>query len=1123
MPVSNVEKEMRDGEMLVSKTTPKGVVSYVNEPLIEMSGFTEQELIGQAYNIICHPDMPAEVFDDYWKTIKRGKPWDGLVKNRAKDGSYYWVYESVSPIIEGGQISGYLMLRNKPTHDQIRAAEELYRTMREGSCKYKLREGQLFKKGFRGDLSHRLKFITIKHRIVAMVLSSLIGMAIVSGLGLFGASQSNDRLRTVNEDRLVPVKDLSDIRDSMQEMRLQSMRLSYLTDQKNVKTYFDQIMQLDKIFNEKWAKFKATSLTAEETELANHFSKQAEIYMQARNQFLNMIGNSDFVAARNYLEQETDPKLSQAFLALQNLQALQETIAQSEYSDAGIALKSISSAITIAVLFIACLLIYMGINLIRAVIKPISDISQVIKRVAEGDFSTQLEVRNFEEIGLLTEEIKMMQNRSGFEFNEAKRVASESLRIKNALDQSNSSIMIADSNGQIIYLNQAAEALFKTNEVGFAKELPEFKAGNLLGASFNLFNQKMNLMSITQSQKVDTVLGGRIFSLVFVPVINEQQQRLGTAIEWIDRTQEIAVEKEVSGVVSAAVDGDFKKRLTLEGKSGFFKHLSEAINKLMETTSTGLADVTRVLDGLAHGDLSQKIEGDYKGTMGQLKDSANQTVTQLNEIVSQIKMMVAGAAAGDFSQRGDVTQYQNEFKEMIKGLNQLMQICESGLKDMVRVLNALAKGDVSQKIEGDYKGTFDQLKSSSNQTIAQLNEIVSQIKIMVAGAAAGDFSQRGDVTHYQNEFKEMIEGLNQLMQICELGLKDMVRILNALAKGDLTQKMTNEYEGIFGQLRDDSEQTVTQLTVIVNKIRESVESINTASRDIADGNNDLSQRTEEQAANLQETASSIEELTSTVKQNAENAKHANELAASASGVAIKGGEVVGRVVHTMSSINDSSKKIADIISVIDGIAFQTNILALNAAVEAARAGEQGRGFAVVATEVRALAQRSAAAAKEIKELISDSVNKVEDGTQLVDQAGKTMDEIVTSVKHVTEIMAQIASASQEQSEGIEQVNDSITKMDEITQQNASLVEEAAAASESMREQAEQLAQAVRVFKLAQGSAPNQSVQKVERRGPDRAKNVERIHSSSAADKAKKGRYVLPDPAKSGTDDDWEAF
>src|SRR5690606_22192153 len=239
---------------------------------------------------------------------------------------------------------------------------------------------------------------------------------------------------------------------------------------------------------------------------------------------------------------------------------------------------------------------------------------------------------------------------------------------------------------------------------------------------------------------------------------------------------------------------------------------------------------------------------------------------------------------------------------------------------------------------------------------------------------------------YQHEFHKMVDGLNQLMHVCETGLKDMIRILDALADGDLTQKITKEYQGMFAQMKDDSNITIAQLTSIIGQIKEAVELIGTAAKEIADGNVDLSQRTEEQAANLEETAASMEELTTTVKQNADNARQANQLAVSASGVAVKGGEVVSQVVQTMGAINDSSKKIVDIISVIDGIAFQTNILALNAAVEAARAGEQGRGFAVVATEVRTLAQRSAAAAREIKELISSSVHKVEDGTQLVDQA-----------------------------------------------------------------------------------------------------------------------------------------
>jgi methyl-accepting chemotaxis protein len=292
----------------------------------------------------------------------------------------------------------------------------------------------------------------------------------------------------------------------------------------------------------------------------------------------------------------------------------------------------------------------------------------------------------------------------------------------------------------------------------------------------------------------------------------------------------------------------------------------------------------------------------------------------------------------------------------------------------------------------------------------------------------------------------------------------------AAKNGDLTERI--QTEGKDGSIKDLCEginTIVESMEGLVGRIKVSSDTINTAAREIAAGNTDLSQRTEEQASSLEETASSMEELTSTVKQNAENAKQANQLAIGASDIAVKGGKVVGEVVTTMSAINESSRKISDIIGVIDGIAFQTNILALNAAVEAARAGEQGRGFAVVAAEVRSLAQRSAGAAKEIKTLIGDSVGKVDTGTKLVAQAGQTMEEIVNSVKRVTDIMGEITAASQEQSAGIEQVNQAITQMDEVTQQNAALVEEASASARSMEEQAGGLVAAVAQYRIGSDS------------------------------------------------------
>ncbi len=470
-----------------------------------------------------------------------------------------------------------------------------------------------------------------------------------------------------------------------------------------------------------------------------------------------------------------------------------------------------------------------------------------------------------------------------------------------------------------------------------------------------------------------------------------------------------------------------------------------------------------------------------------------------------VKKLQTDAASAKMDDRGEVTKYLfGEFAQIVNKLNDQM----TDLSD-VKLANA---------------------KSASEANATSFQNARNLMLALVAGAVLlgigiGVWLTRGLVR--------------------QLGAEPAAaaKLAQSVANGDLSTHIdlrTGDTASVMAALKAMQ----TSLAQVVSNVRSNSESVATASAQIAQGNLDLSQRTEEQASALEETAASMEQLSSTVKQNADNAKQANQLARSASMVAIKGGEVVGEVVSTMKAINDSSKKIADIIGVIDGIAFQTNILALNAAVEAARAGEQGRGFAVVATEVRNVAGRSAEAAKEIKSLIGASVERVEQGTALVDQAGVTMTEVVGSIKRVTDIMGEISAASAEQSAGVSQVGNAVSQMDQVTQQNAALVEESAAAAESLKVQALQLVQTVAVFKLAQGdvayreshteaSAPvftaSPARDKSERRGPERAKNVTRPafgNAKPAMTKAAPRTLVeaagTPATASTGTDD-WTSF
>jgi methyl-accepting chemotaxis protein-1 (serine sensor receptor) len=480
---------------------------------------------------------------------------------------------------------------------------------------------------------------------------------------------------------------------------------------------------------------------------------------------------------------------------------------------------------------------------------------------------------------------------------------------------------------------------------------------------------------------------------------------------------------------------------------------------------TGIAGVAASLEALAAGRFDDRL-ATRRDELGPMVEAARTLTATLRRFQAAQVTLAREFEAGATSHRIVAGEFQGEFADIAGQLNALVSQLLDEQAQIVGVVQAYAEGDLSPQI-ARLPGEKQRITQAVDTVRERIGAVRDQMLRLAGAAADGDFSVRGDPTRFRFAFAEMVDALNALMESADRGVEAVSKAVGGLAAGDLGQRMEGRHRGRFADLQTAVNDSLSRLAGIVGGIRQSASAIDLAAQEIASGNQDLAQRTEEQAANLEETASSMEELSGTVQQNAEHTRHARGISADALAIASTGGGVVAEVVQTMREIASASRRMDEIIEVIEGIAFQTNILALNAAVEAARAGEQGRGFAVVASEVRALAQRSGGAAKEIKRLIEGSAAHVEQGNALVERAGQTMERIVESVRSLTDLMGEISAASGEQASGIEQVSTAVQQMDQTTQQNAALVEEAAAAARSLEEQASALAAAVSVFKLGE--------------------------------------------------------
>ncbi|TAL45222.1 MAG: PAS domain-containing protein [Methylovulum sp.] len=769
MPVTNQETPMGKGQILVSRTDLKGMITYVNDEFVAISGFTRHELIGASHNIVRHPDMPPAAFEDLWMTLKMLRPWQGTVKNRAKSGDYYWVDANVIPVFKNAKVHEYLSVRRTPSREKIAKAEQLYRLV-------------------------------------------------------------NDNKATLRPTGFTA------LRKAIREIG------------PGKKIVLAQAVQLAPVFY--W--------------------------------------------------------MHQLFLA-QDYPLL-----------AGVAIATIIASL-------------IGFNALYSVTTTFNKTIGIFYRLAEKRFGNVEDLTRNDLIGDFQRGLYSMEVNLNLELAQARDDATKAMRINQALDKVRSGVMLANADFEIIYANDTVVCMFKVAEHAIRKQMPHFDAEKLIGVNIDSFykdpaHQRSLLQNLKAVSSSELVIGGLHINVITSPVINDTGECIGFVAEWQNRTQDIVIEQEIEQLVQAVKQGDLGARINMEGKHGFAKVLSS-------------------------------------------------------------------------------------------GINELTDVIDSVLSDINSVMEAMSQGDLTTAITSDYQGVYAQCKNNINGTLARLSEFILHIR------DASDF-------------------------------------------------------------------------------------IDSSSKEIASGNDNLSQRAEQQAASLEQTAASMEELATAVRNNAASTQQANQGVHSAGQLAKKGGEIVHSAIIAMQDINDSSNEIAEIINVIDEIAFQTNLLALNASVEAARAGEQGLGFSVVAKEVRNLAQRSANAAQQSKELIQDSVHKVRAGTAFVNETGIALTEIVNSVAQVGVMVSQIAGASAEQTEGIDQVNQAVSQLDDITQQNAALAEQAAAGSIAMHDHSVQMSKLLSFFKVSP-------------KGASRA--VKTIGHSNLPVRAIAKEPFIPRKPKSDNSDDWNEF
>ncbi|MGF1778993.1 methyl-accepting chemotaxis protein [Vibrio nomapromontoriensis] len=1017
--MNNQDREylVQENEILVSTTDMSGKITFADDNFIRVSEYPLDELLGSPHNIVRHPDMPKELFEDFWREISSGNCWSGIIKNRQKNGGYYWVQSDVTPLYKDGVQLGFMSVRSMPNKACVEKIKAQYSQFKEGEQgNLVIRRGKVVKK----QKDHPLKALSIKQRLFGLVLVATVSLFTVLGIGIHSSYTEKEAVEHLYNNHVESYSRLLAIDKLWAENRLMLQPLL-------VADNFEQNLNVSQKLKENALTLEQlTALLIEKFDL-EHMSK-IDKYQLIAKQSEQLAKTSLLDISSTLSSSDESTRNNSNFRAL--ISASISEIATYEQSIAGLIQENrqqskeiydqskhvfwfevaLSSVIT---LFFICAYLIFAFIFNRDINSRLSNIRRYFTRLVKQDYLFEINVEKNDEIGQVLQSLKIMKVQLAYNMESVRQKAIAATRIKIALDHVSTNMMIVDNNNTIIYVNPSIIDMFKQAEEALTAYSPDFDANELLGVNINdlkLVTINQQIAEVDQTQEID--INGRIFSIVSNPVIDETGKKIGYVTEWADRTTEI---------------GSVRQKAK---------------------------EAMRI-----------KIALDNVSTNMMIVDSDN-TIIYVNPSIIDMFQQA----------EKELTAYSPNFDAndlLGVDINELNLVIINQQND----LNSPQTAEVVQTQEIDINGRIFKIVSNpvideTGKQIGYVTEWVDrtaeigvekEIEHVIQSAVEGDFSQRMTLDGKNAFFTMLCSNMNRLLDTSEVSLTDIVTVLSSLAKGDLTSQITADYSGAFGELKTSSNLTVTKLKEMILHIKISADTINTATKEIAIGNIDLAQRTEKQARSLEVTSSSMEELTITVKQNSEHSKQANRLAKETSLNALKGGEVVKQVVENMADIHTSSQEVMNIISVIDSIAFQTNILALNAAVEAARAGEQGRGFAVVATEVRNLAQRSAAAAKEVESLIKSSVRKIETGSKLASQAGDSISGVVMSIQEVAQLIEEITQASVEQSVGIDQVTRAILDVDDVTQQNSALVEEGSAAASSLEDQVANLAIYIATF------------------------------------------------------------